>query len=176
MKRLLIFAVVLGILPGTMIAEAEAPSLENPPLERPFIEVSNIPVTWESTQLAPPKPPTPPRPKVPASISRSPVGSRVFPRGQCTDLVARKTLVTWSGHAKSWPENARAAGRTTGSVPVVGAIGVTNESRAYGHVVYVEKVNDDGSFTFVESNYAGLGVITRRTMHPSDPRFITFIY
>lgn len=103
-------------------------------------------------------------------------GAHRFPWGQCTYYVASRRKITFRGNANQWPKNARAAGYRTGQTPVVGAIAVTNEHRVYGHVGYVEKVNSDGSFTFSEMNYAGLGVVTRRTMKTSDRRFITFVY
>lgn len=169
-----------------------------------YVDTSSQPLAvWAETKLYPPPPPPAPRANsrkpTPSRNARSttnrpgatndtphansgPValtvpggGAHKFPWGQCTYYVATKRKVTFRGNAKEWPRNARAAGYRTGDTPVVGAIAVTSESW-YGHVVYVERVNDDGSFTFSEMNYAGLGVVTRRTMKTSDRRFVTFIY
>lgn len=105
--------------------------------------------------------------------------SRVFPYGQCTWYVAQKTIVTWSGHAKSWLVNARAAGYQTGSVPQVGAIMVMTEGgwmgRAYGHVAYVESIN--GSWiTISEMNYTGWARKSVRTLKDNDWRIRGYVY
>lgn len=101
-------------------------------------------------------------------------GSHRFPWGQCTWYVAQRRYVPWSGHAKQWIANARAYGYSIGNSPKVGAIIVTRESW-YGHVGYVESVGS-GTVTFAESNYKGLGVITRRTLNVNDRRILGYIY
>lgn len=101
-------------------------------------------------------------------------GSHRFPWGQCTWYVAQRRYVPWAGHAKQWIGNARAYGYSIGNSPKVGAIIVTRESW-YGHVGYVESVGN-GTVTFAESNYKGLGVITRRTLNVNDRRILGYIY
>jgi len=101
-------------------------------------------------------------------------GSHRFPWGQCTWYVAQRRYVPWSGNAKNWIANARAYGYQIGSSPKAGAIIVTRESW-YGHVGYVESVGS-GTVTFAESNYKGLGVITRRTLKVNDSRILGYIY
>jgi len=105
--------------------------------------------------------------------------SRVFPYGQCTWYVAQKRVVAWSGHAKSWLTNARAAGYKTGSTPQAGAIVVLTEGgwlgRIYGHVAYVESVN--GSWvTISEMNYTGWAQKSVRTLKANDSRIRGYIY
>ena len=105
--------------------------------------------------------------------------SRVFPYGQCTWYVAQKRVVTWSGHAKSWLTNARAAGYKTGDTPQAGAIMVLTEGgwmgRLYGHVAYVESVN--GSWvTISEMNYTGWARKSVRTLKTNDSRIRGYIY
>lgn len=97
-----------------------------------------------------------------------------FPYGQCTYYVATRRNVTWGGDAWTWFDNARAAGRPTGQVPVAGAIAVTWGSWI-GHVGYVERVNPDGSFVVSEMNVMGWAVYDQRTLRP-ESGIIGFIY
>jgi surface antigen len=101
-------------------------------------------------------------------------GSHRFPWGQCTWYVAQRRYVPWSGNANQWIANARAYGYQIGNSPKIGAIIVTRESW-YGHVAYVEVIGN-GTVTFAESNYKGLGVITRRTLKVNDNRILGYIY
>lgn len=61
-----------------------------------------------------------------------------------------------SGHAKYWPTAARAANIGTGSTPRAGSVGVIT-SGDYGHVVWVEKVNGDGTINISQYNYWNAG-------------------
>jgi len=101
-------------------------------------------------------------------------GGHKFPWGQCTWYVAQKRYVPWSGNANQWINNARAWGYAIGNSPRAGAILVTRESW-WGHVVFVESFTEK-TVTFSESNYKGLGVITRRTLNLNDRRVIGYIY
>jgi surface antigen len=78
------------------------------------------------------------------------------------------------GNAKNWLNSARGDGMSTGSTPAVGAIMVSSESW-WGHVAYVESVNGD-SFTISEMNYAGWGVVDRRTVSVESGEVRGFIY
>jgi surface antigen len=77
-----------------------------------------------------------------------------FPYGQCTWYVASRVYVPWGGNAKAWLANAAAMGFKTSKTPAAGAIVVTNESRYYGHVAYVESVTAS-SITISEMNFVG---------------------
>jgi LysM repeat protein len=103
--------------------------------------------------------------------------SNNFPAGWCTYYVATKRLVTWSGDAGYWYQNAAAKGYAVGSTPKVGAIMVTWESWA-GHVAYVEAVNPDGSWVVTEMNWVAFYVIDQRTIKPGQlgGRLEGFIY
>lgn len=57
-----------------------------------------------------------------------------------------------SGHAKYWPINARADGIPTGSTPKEGAVAVWYIGY-YGHVMYVEKLNGDGTMWVSDYNW-----------------------
>ena len=103
-----------------------------------------------------------------------------FPWGWCTWYVAQRRDVPWRGDARTWFASARALGWPTGQTPQAGAMMVTNESYAYGHVAYVEKVYPDGSWLVSEMNYDRWGAVDFRTIRPSQvPKqvpLIGFIY
>ncbi|MDP3057400.1 MAG: LysM peptidoglycan-binding domain-containing protein [bacterium] len=139
-----------------------------------------------------PAPPAPKKPKVIlASISKnnedlnnintvagddySPAQGRRFPWGQCTYYVAIRRYVPWNGHAKYWLANARAYGFKTGNTPQVGAIVATTENPRYGHVAYVEAVNND-KITISEMNFVGLGIKSVRVMSVNNPVIRGYIY
>lgn len=83
---------------------------------------------------------------------------------QCVSYTAWKVyqkngyMPYWGGHgnANQWPANARAAGIATGSTPRAGSVGVIMDGQ-YGHVVWVESVNGDGSVNISQYNYFNAG-------------------
>lgn len=97
-----------------------------------------------------------------------------FPYGYCTWYVAQKRYIPWGGNASAWLANAKASGKSTGSVPRPGAIVVTRESR-WGHVALVESVKGS-SFTISEMNYAGFGKKSTRTLTTKSSVVRGFIY
>jgi len=101
--------------------------------------------------------------------------SNHFPYGYCTYYVASKRPIPWFGNAGTWLTGARAYGFATGSVPQVGAIMVTYEGGAAGHVAYVEAVNGD-QVTVSEMNYLGFGIISSRVISANSPVIKGFIY
>jgi len=109
--------------------------------------------------------------------------SRSFPYGQCTWYVAQKRIVTWSGHAKYWLANAKAAGHATcqGSncQPQVGAIVSLKDGGwlaiTYGHVAYVIKV-EKNRFLISEMNRIGWGVESVRWIPLGSSLIKGFIY
>ena len=60
------------------------------------------------------------------------------------------------GNANQWPGNAVAAGIPTGSTPKPGSVGVIMAGQ-YGHVVWVESVNADGTINISQYNYWNAG-------------------
>lgn len=99
-----------------------------------------------------------------------------FPYGYCTYFAAQyRGGVDFLGNGGQWYANAKAAGYNVGSTPRKDAIFVTTES-GVGHVGIVIQVNSDGSFVTKEMNYNGFGVISSRTLSPSYPALIGFIY
>jgi surface antigen len=119
---------------------------------------------------------TPTYSSTPAPVIRSGSGgSHRFPYGQCTWYAAsRRGGVPWSGNAKDWLYNAPSYGYKTGNTPVPGAVMVTNESW-WGHVAYVESVSGN-SVTISEMNYAGWGIVSRRTLSKGDYKIRGYIY
>lgn len=55
------------------------------------------------------------------------------------------------GNANQWDDNARRAGYRVDSIPEAGAVAISN-SGAYGHAMYVESVNSDGTFNLSQYN------------------------
>jgi len=78
------------------------------------------------------------------------------------------------GNANQWPANARAAGIKTSSVPAAGTIGVIS-SGTFGHVAWVESVNDDGTINISHFNIGWNGDYAEwYNLSPSF--FDTYIY
>jgi len=76
--------------------------------------------------------------------------------------------VSW-GNANTFDDYARSAGFTVSSTPRANSIGVMDFS-PYGHVVWVEAVNGDGSVQIAQYNYnygAGWGMFSRMNMPAS---------
>ncbi len=127
----------------------------------------------------PPAPKPTPKPKVPVDKSKvggtGPVDNvpvteggwnevgHTFPKGYCTWYVAQKLhgLVKWGGNAKNWLANSKAYGAVVDMDPAPGTIVVTNDSKKYGHVAYVEKVTDH-SIVVSEMNFEKFGKIDFR--------------
>lgn len=83
---------------------------------------------------------------------------------QCVSYVAWKVeqkngyMPYWGGrgNANQWPGNARAEGIGTGSTPRAGSAGVISSGQ-YGHIVWVESVNGDGTVNISQYNYYDAG-------------------
>ena len=121
---------------------------------------------------------------VPQTVQASPLSAPVAPRGivpgngyvpgNCTWYVKtrRADLPNDLGNANTWYARAQAYGIATGTQPRAGAVGTTTAGY-YGHVVYVERVNGDGSILISEMNYAG--EFSQRTRTASASEFV-YIY
>lgn len=82
------------------------------------------------------------------------------------------------GNANQWPGSARAAGYQTGVTPRVNSVGVISAG-AYGHVVWVEAVNGDGTVDVSQYNYynaGGAGWGNYSKMRVSAATYDTYIY
>ena len=83
----------------------------------------------------------------------------------------------WGGHgnANEWPGNARAAGIPTSSTPRVGSVAIWNVGY-YGHAMWVEAVNADGSIVISQYNYSFDGKYSVMRISPSMAANFTYIY
>lgn len=87
-------------------------------------------------------------------------GYNGYDYGFCTWYVANRRAAAGRpipaglGNASSWDNRAPAAGLSVGKKPAVGAAVVTAQS-GWGHVVYLEVLNEDGSFWASEMNSRG---------------------
>ena len=82
------------------------------------------------------------------------------------------------GNANQWPSSASAAGYSIGSTPRVSSVGVISAG-AYGHVVWVEAVNGDGTVDVSQYNYfnaGGSGWGNYSKMRVSASTYDTYIY
>lgn len=83
---------------------------------------------------------------------------------QCVSYTAWKVhqkngyMPYWGGvgNANQWPGNARAAGITVSTVPRAGSVGVIMAGQ-YGHTVWVESVNSNGTVNISQYNYFNAG-------------------
>lgn len=94
--------------------------------------------------------------------------SNTYPRGQCTWWADERFhqifgyYVPWGANAKDWPAAARRySGWNVSNLASPGAIivlqpNVQGSDRELGHVGIVEKINNDGSLTTSNQNWAGI--------------------
>lgn len=109
-------------------------------------------------------------------------GGNGYDYGWCTWHAANRRiqsgnpLPTNLGNAISWVSIAKRAGLATGSEPQAGAVFSQKGTGSLGHVGYVEKVNDDGSFMASDMNYPTWGKVTYRTVSVGELNRYEFIY
>lgn len=60
------------------------------------------------------------------------------------------------GNANMWPASARSAGYQTGSAPRANSVGIIMAGQ-YGHSVWIDEVNGDGTLTISQYNYYNAG-------------------
>ena len=77
-----------------------------------------------------------------------------------------------AGNANQWPSTAARYGIQSGSTPKAGAAAVMHVGY-YGHVMYVESVNSDGTITVSDYNLAWDGLYRRYTRSASG---LTYVY
>ena len=112
--------------------------------------------------------PAPAAAPAPARMSFS--GGNSYDYGYCTWYVKNRrgsSIPDNLGNANTWYSRAAGQGMAVGSVPAAGAVGTTTRGQ-YGHVVYVESVNPDGSINISEMNRNGFGVTSSRTASASE--------
>ncbi len=99
----------------------------------------------------------------------------------CTDWVSFRVRSTGRyvpsglGNAKTWDDRAPAYGYAVGSTPKAGAAAVSN-SGFYGHVMYVEAVNSDGSIVVSDYNRSGTGKYLVTTLSAATASNLSYVY
>ena len=123
----------------------------------------------------------------PAYLDNAPQDSLVDPWGmynrECVSYTAWKVqqrygyMPYWGGvgNANQWPGNAARAGIPTGSTPRVDSVAVWNVGY-YGHVMWVEAVNSDGSIWISQYNYDFNGHYSEMLVSASMAANLTYIY
>lgn len=82
------------------------------------------------------------------------------------------------GNANQWPGSARSVGYKTSSTPRVNSVGIISAG-AYGHAVWIEAVNGDGTVDVSQYNYfnaGGPGWGNYSKMRVSASTYDTYIY
>lgn len=100
---------------------------------------------------------------------------------QCVSYTAWKVansgrfMPYWGGkgNAKQWDDNARAAGIPVDRSPRVGDVAVSNSGK-YGHVMYVEAVNGDGTINVSQYNAGWTGTYSEARVSIGSLVFIHF--
>lgn len=120
----------------------------------------------------------------PGVWANAPLDAYVDPWGlytrECVSYVAWKIHSTGryvphfggAGNANQWPSTAARHGISSGSTPKAGAAAVMNIGY-YGHVMYVESVNGDGTITVSDYNFAWDGLYRNYTRSASG---LTYVY
>ena len=120
----------------------------------------------------------------PGVWANAPLDAYVDPWGlytrECVSYVAWKIHSTGryvphfggAGNANQWPSTAARHGISSGSTPKAGAAAVMNIGY-YGHVMYVESVNGDGTITVSDYNFAWDGLYRYYMRSASG---LTYIY
>ncbi len=121
----------------------------------------------------------------PAYLDNAAQDSLIDPWGmynrECVSYTAWKVYQTyghmpyWGGHgnANQWPASAIADGIPTGNTPQVGSVAVSM-SGYYGHVMWVEAVNPDGTVRVSQYNYDLAGHYSEMTISGSGLVYIYF--
>lgn len=102
-------------------------------------------------------------------------GGNTYDYGYCTWYVKNRrgaSLPNGLGNANTWYSRAWGMGMAVGSEPRAGAVGTTTRGE-WGHVVYVESVNGDGTINISEMNAPTWGAVTYRTANAGE---FTYIY
>lgn len=77
------------------------------------------------------------------------------------------------GNANQWDDNARAAGIPVDTIPRAGDVAISNAGY-YGHAMYVESVNPNGTINISQYNADWAGTYSTNTISPAGLVFIHF--
>ncbi|HEX5456212.1 MAG TPA: CHAP domain-containing protein [Candidatus Saccharimonadales bacterium] len=102
---------------------------------------------------------------------------------ECVSYTAWKVYQTFGfmpywggrGNANEWPGDARSAGIPTGSTPRVHSVAIWNVGY-FGHAMWVEAVNGDGSLWVSQYNYDYHGHYSEMRVSASMAANLTYIY
>ncbi|MEJ0073738.1 MAG: CHAP domain-containing protein [Candidatus Saccharibacteria bacterium] len=123
----------------------------------------------------------------PAQWDNAPMDSLIDSWGmynrECVSYTAWKVYQTYGympywggvGNANQWPGDAQRAGIPTGSTPAVHSVAIRNVG-AFGHAMWVEAVNPDGSLWVSQYNYDYEGHYSEMAISASMARTFTYIY
>ena len=78
-----------------------------------------------------------------------------------------------SGNANQWPGDARAAGIPVDNTPTAGSVAISMRG-AFGHAMYVESVNGDGTISISQYNVNLDGRYSTATINPAGLYFLHF--
>ena len=157
------------VIPGGVLPESERPGAHTTKLPTSLTLASNL--NYTST-----------------NISLSSIRTGIYPGngyapGYCTFYaynrraeLGRPIAGNW-GDAVAWAAGARADGFRVDHTPEAGAV-IQNGGGwgGYGHVGIVEKVNDDGSLTVSDMNYAGWDEVSTRNVPASSVSSYNYIH
>jgi len=123
----------------------------------------------------------------PAYLDNAAQDSVIDPWGmynrECVSYAAWKVKQTYgympywggSGNANQWPGDARGAGIATGSTPQANSVAIWNVG-AFGHAMWVEAVNSDGSIYVSQYNYDYNGHYSEMYVPASQAHSFIYIY
>lgn len=102
---------------------------------------------------------------------------------ECVSYTAWKVYETYGympywggvGNANEWPGNARRANIQTSSTPRAQSVAIWNVGY-YGHAMWVEQVNDDGSIWISQYNYDYTGHYSEMKVSAGMAASLTYIY
>ena len=109
-------------------------------------------------------------------------GVNGYDYGYCTWWVAvrrqqiGRPIPSNLGNASTWKLLAQRSGLSVGTTPQTGAVIWTPPRDYYGHVAFVEKVNEDGTVSISEMNVVGWNVVNYDTLSPSEAANYYYIY
>ncbi|EJB2753147.1 glucosaminidase domain-containing protein [Enterococcus faecalis] len=112
--------------------------------------------------------------------------SNSYAWGNCTQYVYNritqlgKHIDLTMGNGKDWGVTGQARGYEVSRTPQAGTAvsfpaGVLGADPVYGHVAFVEKVNQDGSIYISEMNVQGLNVVSTRTIPANYTSVLSYI-
>ncbi|MGL9915198.1 hypothetical protein IGI95_002667 [Enterococcus sp. DIV0784] len=112
--------------------------------------------------------------------------SNIYAWGNCTQYVYNritqlgKHIDLTMGNGKDWGVTGQERGYVVSRTPQAGTAvsfpaGVLGADPIYGHVAFVEKVNQDGSIYISEMNVQGLNVVSTRTIAANQTSMLSYI-